>query len=116
LRAIPHNAILQQLAAPANVSGGWGHVASREPERFIAHVKSSPRLLQLLQMAGAARKLTSLSILRTYANLYSPGFWTIRAARSDDDHASDVALRIAARLDEHGLDVSIDRLANLLSS
>lgn len=116
LRAIPHNAILQQLAAPANVSGGWGHVASREPERFIAHVKSSPRLLQLLHMAGAARKLTSLSILRTYANLYSPGFWTIRAARSDDDRAADVALRIAARLDEHGLDVSIDRLANLLSS
>jgi phosphoenolpyruvate carboxylase len=116
LRAIPHNAILQQLAAPANVSGGWGHVASREPDRFIAHVKASPRLLQLLHMAGASRKLTSLSILRTYANLYSPGFWTIRAARSDDDRASDTALRIAERLDEHGLDVSIDRLANLLSS
>lgn len=116
LRAIPHNAILQQLAAPANVSGGWGHVASREPERFIAHVKGSPRLLQLLHMAGAARKLTSLSILRTYADLYSPGFWTIRAARSDDDRAADTALRIAERLDAHALDVSIDRLANLLSS
>lgn len=116
LRAIPHNAILQQLAAPANVSGGWGQVAGREPERFVAHVERSPRLRQLVRMAGAARRLTSLSILRTYADLYSPSFWTIRAARGDDDAASDIALRIAERLDEQGLDVSIDRLANLLSS
>lgn len=116
LRAIPHNAILQQLAAPANVSGGWGHVASREPERFVAHVEASPRLRQLVRMAGAARRLTSLSILRTYADLYSPSFWTILAARGEDDLASDIALRIAERLDQQGLDVSIDRLANLLSS
>jgi phosphoenolpyruvate carboxylase len=116
LRAIPHNAILQQLAAPANVSGGFGHVASREPDRFIAHVANSPRFNALVRMAHAARRLTSLSILRTYADLYSPSFWTIRAARSDDDHLSDLALRIADRLEQRGLDVAIGRLANLLSS
>ncbi|MEZ5937020.1 MAG: phosphoenolpyruvate carboxylase [Hyphomonadaceae bacterium] len=116
LRAIPHNAILQQLAAPANVSGGVGLVASREPERFLAHVDGSPRLGRLLRMAAAARNLTSLSILRTYANLYDPAFWTIRAARSADQDTTDCALRIAERLDRKNLDVSIDRLANFLSS
>jgi phosphoenolpyruvate carboxylase len=116
LRAIPHNAILQQLAAPANVSGGFGHAAAREPEKFAAHVAGSPRLERLVRMAQKARQLTSLSILRTYANLYSPGFWTIRAARGSDDAQAEIALRIADRLTEHALDVDIDRLANLLSS
>ncbi|MGE0739904.1 MAG: phosphoenolpyruvate carboxylase [Hyphomonadaceae bacterium] len=116
LRAIPHNAILQQLAAPANVSGGFGHVAGREPERFVAHVASSPRLRTLVGMAYAARRLTSLSVLRTYADLFSPSFWTIRAARTEDDGHADIALRIAERLDQRALDVDIERLANLLSS
>ncbi|HRK63049.1 MAG TPA: phosphoenolpyruvate carboxylase [Terricaulis sp.] len=116
LRAIPHNAILQQLAAPANVSGGFGLVASREPERFLAHVAGSPRLAALVGMANAARRLMSLSVLRTYADLYSPSFWTIRAARSGDDVATDRALRIADRLESRELDVAIERLANLISS
>ncbi|MBX3510114.1 MAG: phosphoenolpyruvate carboxylase [Hyphomonadaceae bacterium] len=116
LRAIPHNAILQQLAAPANVSAGLGHVAAREPDRFAAHVAASPRLAQLVRMASAARALTSLSTLRTYAQILSPGFWTIRAARDGDDQNAETALRIAARLAQRGLDVDIDRLANALSS
>ncbi|MEK7266817.1 MAG: phosphoenolpyruvate carboxylase, partial [Pseudomonadota bacterium] len=41
LRAIPHNAILQQLAEPANVLGGLGVAAAREPERFAALIKGS---------------------------------------------------------------------------
>lgn len=116
LRAIPHNAILHQLAAPANVSGGFGAVAQREPERFIDRMKESPRLESVVRMARRARALTSLSVLRAYANLFSPSFWTIRAARDDNDRASSTALRIAARLEDKALDVSLDRLANLLSS
>lgn len=116
LRAIPHNAILQQLAAPANVSGGFGQVAAREPDRFVGHVANSQRFSMLVRMAHGARRLTSLSILRTYADLYSPSFWTIRAARSDVDSDADVALRIAERLEQRELDVAIERVANILSS
>lgn len=116
LRAIPHNAILQQLAAPANVSGGFGEVAAREPERFAAHVAHSPRFAALVRMAHAGRRLTSLSVLRTYADLYSPSFWTIRAARTDDGQAADRVLRIAERLEVRELDIALERLANLLSS
>ncbi|HRE45730.1 MAG TPA: phosphoenolpyruvate carboxylase, partial [Terricaulis sp.] len=116
LRAIPHNAILQQLASPANVSGGFGQVAAREPERFVAHVSASPRFTALVRMANAARRLTSISVLRTYADFYSPSFWTIRAARTDDDAVADRALRIAGRLEARELDVAIERLANLLSA
>jgi phosphoenolpyruvate carboxylase len=116
LRAIPHNAILQQLAAPANVLGGMGSAAAREPERFAALVALSPRMAQLFAMAFAARRLTSLSILRTYANLYSPSFWTIRAARSQSERDAELSILIADRLSQRSLDFDLDRLANILSS
>ena len=34
LRAIPHNAILQQLGFLANVIGGVGQAVTKDPERF----------------------------------------------------------------------------------
>jgi phosphoenolpyruvate carboxylase len=115
LRAIPHNASLQQIAAPANVSGGLGSAAAREPERFVANMNGSQRLERLVRLALRARRLTSMSVLRTYADLFSPSFWTIQAARTDDDKAAKVAYRIADRLHERALDHAIHRLANLLS-
>ncbi len=115
LRAIPHNAVLQQLAAPANVLGGVGAAAAREPERFNKLLRASPRMRRLFALAVSARKLTSLSILRSYASLYDPGFWTVRAARTSEDRHRTAPLRVAERLSERSLDVSLDRLANFLS-
>ncbi len=115
LRAIPHNAILQQLAAPANVFGGIGVAAAREPERFSKLIQGSARMRSAFVMAAAARKLTSLSILRTYASLYDPGFWTVRASRARQHADRQPPLLVAERLAEHGLDIALDRLANLLS-
>ena len=115
LRAIPHNASLQQLAVPANVSGGLGQAAAREPERFRAHIDNSQRFRRLMAMVLRARQLTSLSVLRTYADLYSPSFWTIQAARTDDHDIAKVAFRIAERLNDRSIDQAVDRLANVLS-
>lgn len=116
LRAIPHNAILQQLAAPANVFGGIGSAAAREPERFSSLVRNSARMRGVFSMAAAARRLTSLSILRTYASLYDPGFWTVRASRSPQEADRKAPLLVAERLSKRSLDVSLDRLANFLST
>ena len=115
LRAIPHNAILQQLAAPANVLGGLGAASAREPERFGALIKGSARMRGLFSMAVAARRLTSLSILRTYSSLYDPGFWTVRASRSPEAADRKAPLLVAERLTQRNLDVSLDRLSNFLS-
>lgn len=115
MRAIPHNAALQQLAAPANVMGGLGLAARREPERFLAHIEGSPRFSRLMAMVMRARRLTSMAVLRTYADLYSPSFWTIQASRTDSEDAAKVAYRIADRLSRRDHDHAIQRLANLLS-
>ena len=115
LRAIPHNAVLQQLAALANVLGGVGTAADREPERFRELVEGSPRLRRVLGVAVAARRMTSLSILRAYANLYDPAFWTVTAARLSDRAAAIALHRVAVRLEARALDVALGRLANHLS-
>lgn len=115
LRAIPHNAILQQLAAPANVLGGLGAAAAREPDRFSALMRQSVRMRSIFEMALTARRLTSLSILRTYASLYDPGFWTVRASRAPAGTDRAPALLVAERLALRSLDVRLGRLANVLS-
>ena len=120
LRAIPHNAILQQLGAPANVSGGVGAAAAREPERFITLTERSPRMAALVGMAQHMRQLTSLSVLRAYASLYDPSFWTI-AARRMHECRQDIALvtvldEIGAVLAENTTAMELNRLANHLST
>lgn len=115
LRAIPHNAILQQLAAPANVFGGLGFAAAREPDRFATWAAASPRIRQVVRLAHAARNLTSLSILRSYAGLYDPSLWTVRARHAASVRQALVYSTIAERLDARGIDVSLSRLTNLLS-
>jgi phosphoenolpyruvate carboxylase len=115
MRAIPHNAALQQLAAPANVFGGLGGAARREPERFLALTEGSARFSRLMRLVMKARRLTSMAVLRTYADLYSPSFWTIQASRTDSDDAAKIAYRIADRLHRRDHDHAIQRLANLLS-
>jgi phosphoenolpyruvate carboxylase len=116
LRAIPHNAVLQQIAAVANVVGGLGTAADREPERFRELVGASPRIRAALAVATHARGLTSLSILRAYASLYDPSFWTVSAARLEDRRMAAPFHRIAGRLEARALDVSLTRLANILSA
>lgn len=115
LRAIPHNAVLQQLAALANVMGGLGAAAEREPERFRGLIERSARMRSVLGAALAARRLTSLSILRTYASLYDPAFWTVSAARRADRAGAPPLHKVAGRLEARALDVALGRLANLLS-
>ena len=51
LRAIPNNAILQQLGWCANTLQGLGAAASRHPETFADMRESSPRFRRALDLA-----------------------------------------------------------------
>ncbi|MEL6359547.1 MAG: phosphoenolpyruvate carboxylase [Pseudomonadota bacterium] len=115
LRAIPNNAILQQLAIPANIYGGLGTAAAREPERFDDMVKNSPRLRDLATLAATARGLTALSVLRGYASLYDPSFWTVLARHSGNPETVQSASIIANALASSSVDFDLERLANHLS-
>ncbi|MCC5981150.1 MAG: phosphoenolpyruvate carboxylase [Oceanicaulis sp.] len=116
LRAIPHNAALQQLGIPVNVSGGLGSSIGAEPERMAALLTRSPRMAALHAMIARARTLTSLSALRGYARLYDASEWTGRAASARAQSAARAFLDLANRLSDQSRHTALTRLANHLSA
>lgn len=115
LRAIPHNAILQQLAAPANVFGGVGAASGAEPDRLLDLVKASPRARQIMTLARRSRALTSLPALRAYAALFDATFWVSKAAASKGGRVA-LCEELAAYLASQNVPTALGRFANLLAA
>jgi len=116
LRAIPHNAALQQLGIPVNVSGGLGAAIGSEPERMAAFLERSPRMAALRGMISRARTLTSLNALRGYARLFDASEWTGRAAAAQSEAAERAFLALAGRLSDQSRQTALTRLSNHLSA
>jgi phosphoenolpyruvate carboxylase len=115
LRAIPHNAILQQLAAPINVCGGVGGAAGVEASRLIDLAKGSPRIGQILRIAARARQLTLVSALRAYGALFDPAFWISKAAVASSPQLAERCARLARRLARAPTTGAVGRLADLIA-
>lgn len=111
MRAIPNNAILQQLCAPMNVCGGVGSAAGTEPERFQKWAQGSMRVNGLIRYASKARMLTDLGVLRSYANLYNSSFWNATSSMVPADARAPHSI-IANRLSEQKYFTALSRLAN----
>ena len=88
LRAISHNATLQQLGIPVNTAAGIGSSLQREMERLVELIDASPRMRGLILLALNARVLTSLPALRAYAGVYDPSVWIAHAKLAENDKAS----------------------------
>src|SRR5271154_3077075 len=111
LRAIPNNAILQQLGFMAVTLYGIGRAVSKDPELFQAMRQRSARFGRSLQMVSSALDRTELDVLRAYVNTVNPAMWLNGAARARSP-ARAKALRELARLT--GLLDRHDRLARLV--
>ena len=79
IRAIAHNARLQQVGFLANVIGGLGHASGIDPDRFEELYQSSARMRQLVHHAIAARRLGSTTTVLAYSSLFRRDFWIARA-------------------------------------
>jgi len=82
LRAIPNNAILQQLGWCANSLQGLGEAAARQPELFVEIQGKSPRFRRALDFAGHALAHSDLAVLRAVVALLDPGSWLDRAGHA----------------------------------
>ncbi len=104
IRAIPHNAILQQLGVLANTIGGVGQAVDKNPERFHGLYRESPRFRRLLSMVENAFMFTDLDVVQAYVDLFDPGLW-LRRAQVERDRALANELRAVAdfveRIDLH---------------
>jgi phosphoenolpyruvate carboxylase len=103
LRAIPNNAILQQLGWCANVMHGIGAAAGRDPELFNELRQGSPRFRRALDFAVHAARHSDLDVLRAIVSMIDPASWLDRAAHATRPGRAGHLAEVAAALETLGL-------------
>jgi len=114
LRAIPHNAILQQFSTPANVFYGLGRAAGIDPEKFASLMENSARAQSIFGLAASATKRTNISILTGYGRLFDPGFWISRALSGNEAGLSEKCMQVSEMLKTSDWRAQVTDLANML--
>ena len=110
LRAIPNNAILQQLGWLANSIHGLGHAASRAPDLFRDMRQRSCRFERAYRLAEHAMAMSDLDVIRAYVDTLDPGSWFDRARRTKREGRRDELLAVAGALERLDLAPALRRL------
>ena len=100
LRAIPNNAILQQLGWCANTLQGVGGAASRTPELFADMLEQSPRFRRAMDFAEHALHHSDLDVLRAVISMIDPGSWLDRAAHAHRPGRARALAEVARSLEQ----------------
>ena len=116
LRAIPNNAILQQLGWMANSMHGVGHAASRAPDLFRSMRERSQRFDRAYRLAAHAMAHSDLDVLRAYLDTLDPGSWFDRARRTVKEGRREELLVVAEALSRLELAPALRRLFWRLSA
>ncbi|OYQ27614.1 phosphoenolpyruvate carboxylase [Sandarakinorhabdus cyanobacteriorum] len=114
IRAIPHNAILQQLGYPVNVLAGVGTAAAGAQEGLGALMSGSARGRQILGLVGAANAIASIKTLAAYGELFNSAYWATRPYRGTEMALARPCLALAERLVEDDRSGQFRRLASML--
>jgi len=99
IRAIPHNAILQQMGFLANTLGGLGRAIRRDPGLFRSLYADSPRFRRIIGMIEYARAFSNLDALKAYIDTLDPGLWLLRASHEPDRERRNTDRAVAASLE-----------------
>jgi phosphoenolpyruvate carboxylase len=99
LRAIPNNAILQQLGWCANTLQGLGAAASRHPETFTEMRINSRRFHRALDFAAHAMAHSDIEVLRAVVTTLDPGSWLDRAAHTQRPGRREALVAVARALE-----------------
>lgn len=110
LRAIPHNAVLQQLGYLANSIGGIGQAVAKDPERFQRLYETSDRFRRLMTMVEHAFKYSDLTVLKAYVDVFDPGLWLMRAARRGEGVRAEELQALAAVMERAALHDQLSRI------
>ncbi len=103
LRAIPNNAILQQLGWCANTLHGLGAAASRHREEFAPLLEGSPRFRRAMDFAAHALAHSDLDVLRAVVGLVDPGAWLDRVPHASQAGRTTALMSVARALDRLAL-------------
>jgi phosphoenolpyruvate carboxylase len=103
LRAIPNNAILQQLGWCANTLQGLGAAASRHKDDFAPLLQSSPRFRRAIDFAAHALTHSDMDVLRAIVGLVDPGAWLDRVPYATAPGRAVALMSVARALDRMAL-------------
>jgi phosphoenolpyruvate carboxylase len=117
LRAIPNNAILQQVGWCANTLHGLGAALARHPETAEDLRAASPRFRRALDLARHALAHSDIDVLRAVAALFDSGAWLDRAAHARSPAGRRATLLSVARAVERlGQTAPVQRLFRRLQA
>ncbi len=115
MRAIPNNAILQQLGFLANSVHGIGRAAGRAPDLFRDMRRDSVRFSRAFRLVQHAASVGDLDVLRAYVDTLDPAVWLERARRTQRDGRREELVVIATALDRLRLAPDLRRLFGRLT-
>ena len=95
IRAIPHNAILQQLGYPVNIIAGAGTAGGEEMEAIAALLGTSSRGRQLVRLLRAANGLASIKTMAAYGELFNSAYWASRPYRGTETALETACMALA---------------------
>jgi phosphoenolpyruvate carboxylase len=114
VRAIPHNALLQQFGMQLNVVSGVGMAVTHEPDRFVQIYRSSERLRRLIAMVAQAKRLSSIKTLVAYSSVFDDAFWVTRPYDNQEVQIKDACLYLADLLRDDDRHDAMMHLASFL--
>ena len=110
LRAIPNNAILQQLGWMANSLHGLGTGAARNPPLFAEMMEGSPRFRMALSLAGHALAHSDIDVLRAIVASFDPTTWLDRAGHAKLTGRREQLVSVAKALERLGLGAQVQAM------
>ena len=116
LRAIPNNAILQQLGWMANTLHGLGAAAAANPDAFADLRARSPRFARALAMAARAAACSDIGVLRAAVDTLDPGPWLDRAGATQRPGRREELMHVAASLERLDLSAPVRRMFRRLQT
>jgi len=100
MRAIPHNAVLQQMGWLANSVGGVGEAIARDRDWFTAAIGRSDRLRRAMGLVAHAFDLGRLAAMDAYCDAFNPSYWLARARSQAEADQKEELRRLSAILED----------------
>jgi phosphoenolpyruvate carboxylase len=114
IRAIPHNAILQQLGYPVNIIAGIGSAADGNFEDLAALLTESARGRQLIRLVRASNALASIKTVAAYGELFNSAYWASRPYRGTESNLASACEGLSEYLTQDDRPGVFRRLASRL--
>ncbi|MBV9653547.1 MAG: hypothetical protein JOZ42_03180 [Acetobacteraceae bacterium] len=103
LRAIPNNAILQQIGWCANTLQGLGTAVARHPQEFSDLMANSKRFRRAMQFAQHALAHSDIDVLHAVIATLDPKSWLDRAAHGASAEEREAMIAVARALEGLGM-------------